>query len=123
MARRSRRSSSAQARKPGRPGCCRPRNALPSTTFHHERGDDRSDAYDLVRAWNIVAAKDVDVINLSLAGPDNEVLRRAVAAIIAAQDLMMVAAAGNDGFSAYTIYPGRRSRRDRGDGRRPPVAT
>ncbi|MGO1080450.1 S8 family serine peptidase [Inquilinus sp. CA228] len=72
--------------------------------FHHERGDDRSDAYDLVRALNIVAAKDVDVINLSLAGPDNEVLRRAVAAI-AERDLMMVAAAGNDGPNADPIYP------------------
>lgn len=72
--------------------------------FHHERGDDRSDAYDLVRALDIIAAKDVDVINLSLAGPDNEVLRRAVAAI-AARDLMMVAAAGNDGPNADPIYP------------------
>ncbi len=88
--------------------------------FHHERGDDRSDAYDLVRALNIVAAKDVDVINLSLAGPDNEVLQ--------ARGRGDRRARPDDGgrgrqrrAERRSDLSGRLSGRDRGDGRRPPV--
>jgi subtilisin family serine protease len=72
--------------------------------FHSQGKDDRTDVYDLVRAMNIVVGKDVDVLNLSLTGPDNAVLKRAVAAI-AARDIMMVAAAGNKGPNADPLYP------------------
>lgn len=72
--------------------------------FHRSGRDDRTDVFDLVRAMSIVASKDVDVINLSLTGPDNAVLERAVAAI-AEKDIMMVAAAGNNGPNADPLYP------------------
>ncbi|NGO55722.1 S8 family serine peptidase [Allomesorhizobium camelthorni] len=72
--------------------------------FHRSGRDDRTDVFDLVRAMNIVASKDVDVINLSLTGPDNAVLERAVAAI-AEKDIMIVAAAGNKGPNADPLYP------------------
>jgi len=72
--------------------------------FHRSGRDDRTDVFDLVRAMNIVASKDVDVLNLSLTGPDNAVLERAVAEI-AEKDIMMVAAAGNKGPNADPLYP------------------
>ncbi len=44
------------------------------------------------------------MINLSFAGPDNEALRLAVAAL-ANQDFVLVAAVGNDGPKAPPAYP------------------
>jgi subtilisin family serine protease len=53
-------------------------------------------------AW--LAQQQVRVINLSLVGPDNALLRRAVAAAIG-RGMVVVAAVGNDGPAAPPLFP------------------
>lgn len=84
---------------------------LPSTrliavdAFHRGgRRDDRAEAYDLVRAIDLLAARKVDVVNMSLSGPANELLARVVAET-AKNDIVLVAAAGNHGPKAPPAYP------------------
>ncbi len=72
--------------------------------FHRAGGEDAADAYDVVRALDRLAEHDVDIINLSLAGPDNDVLEEAVAAM-AARGVVLVAAAGNAGPRAPPQFP------------------
>ena len=66
--------------------------------------DTRATAYDLVRAIDMLAGEEVAVLNLSLAGPPNDLLDRAVGQA-AAEGLILVAAAGNEGPGADPAYP------------------
>lgn len=61
-------------------------------------------AESLVAALDWLVAEQVDVINMSLAGPGNQVLEAAVAALVA-RDVTIVAAVGNNGPSADALYP------------------
>ena len=63
-----------------------------------------SDAFRLVTAIDTVAKRTPDVINLSLSGPENAVLGRAVTAV-AERGILMVGAVGNAGASAPPQYP------------------
>nr|WP_255720241.1 S8 family serine peptidase [Acuticoccus kalidii] len=67
-------------------------------------GRTHSDAYRLISAIDLIVGADPDVLNLSLAGPDNALLKKAVAAVDAA-GIVAVAAVGNDGPSAPPRYP------------------
>lgn len=74
--------------------------------FHRARGngnDDRSDAYTLVRALDAALAREVSVVNLSLAGPANDLLKRAVT--VASDRAVVVAAVGNEGPNAEPAFP------------------
>jgi hypothetical protein len=68
------------------------------------RNGDRSDAFVLVRALDLLAQRDVGVINLSLSGPANLVIEQAVDRV-ARRGIIMVAAAGNDGPRSKPVYP------------------
>ncbi len=59
---------------------------------------------NLVRALNWLVAQNVSVINMSLAGPDNQILAKVVAKVIASGKAI-VAAAGNEGPAAPPMYP------------------
>ncbi|MCG5484268.1 MAG: S8 family serine peptidase [Sinorhizobium meliloti] len=73
--------------------------------FHRAgRQDDRSAAFDLARALDLLAGRQVQVINLSLAGPPNLLLEQAVKKT-GERGIIMVAAAGNDGPRAEPVYP------------------
>ncbi|WP_248446900.1 S8 family serine peptidase [Sinorhizobium meliloti] len=73
--------------------------------FHRAgRQDDRSAAFDLARAIDLLAGRQVQVINLSLAGPPNLLLEQAVKKA-GERGIIMVAAAGNDGPRAEPVYP------------------
>ncbi len=73
--------------------------------FHRGAGDDdRSAVYDLVRAIDLLAARGVKVINMSLTGPPNLLLKQAIERA-AARGIVLVAAAGNDGPRAAPLYP------------------
>ncbi len=73
--------------------------------FHRgERQDDRSAAFDLARALDLLTRRQVQVINLSLAGPPNLLLEQAVIKA-GERGIIMVAAAGNDGPKAEPVYP------------------
>ena len=58
----------------------------------------------IVQALNWLASQQVNVINMSLTGPDNPVLA-AVVQQLASQQIMLVAAAGNGGPAAAPLYP------------------
>ncbi len=58
----------------------------------------------LVAALDWLAMQEVDVVNMSLAGPPNALLERALAAI-ATNGLPVVAAVGNNGPAAEPLYP------------------
>jgi hypothetical protein len=73
--------------------------------FHRDRaGQDVTDAFDLVRALDLMSGQAADVINLSLAGPDNDALAAMVATLVE-RGSTIVAAAGNDGPAAKPLYP------------------
>lgn len=73
-------------------------------TFSRRPSGDVSDAFTLVRGLDLLLGRDVDVVNLSLAGPANAVVERAVAKAEEAGTLL-VAAAGNEGPRARAVYP------------------
>src|SRR5690606_21072793 len=94
-------AGSAESRTPG---------LLPAASyvaidaFHRaSASDDRTDVFTLVRAIDTAFGRDVAVLNLSLAGPANDVLQRAVTAI--AGSTVVVAAVGNAGPSAEAAFP------------------
>lgn len=64
----------------------------------------RADALAIIEALDWMAAEGVTVVNLSLMGPDNELVARAVQAA-AERGLILVAAAGNAGPGAPPAYP------------------
>jgi subtilisin family serine protease len=68
------------------------------------KANDRAEAYDLVRAIDLLAGRSVNVINMSLSGPDNALLARLVSTL-GEKHVEIVAAAGNDGPSAKAAYP------------------
>lgn len=72
--------------------------------FYADPQGDAADAFSLVRALDQLAGHQVDVINMSFAGPDNFVLSRAIAAL-AERGVALVAAAGNDGPRAAPRFP------------------
>ncbi|MDT1062236.1 S8 family serine peptidase [Paracoccus sp. CPCC 101403] len=72
--------------------------------FHKQREDERADAFALVEALDYLSAQQVDIVNLSLAGPPNEALRAQIQQM-ARQDIVLVAAAGNGGPAAKPAFP------------------
>lgn len=79
---------------------------LHADAFHGEGDNARTDVFDLVAAIDWLVSAKVDVLNLSLSGPDNPLLQRAV---LAAQNqgIHVVAAAGRPDRSKVTGYPAR----------------
>jgi hypothetical protein len=65
---------------------------------------DVASTFDLVRALDTLANRQVRVINLSLAGPDNALLKTAVETMIG-RGTILVAAVGNAGPRAKPLYP------------------
>ncbi|MFC3127507.1 S8 family serine peptidase [Pseudoroseomonas globiformis] len=66
--------------------------------------DERADSFDLVRSLEHLAGSGVQAINLSLAGPENAVLRLSVERVLQ-QGVALVAAVGNAGPRAQPLYP------------------
>lgn len=59
---------------------------------------------DLVRALNWLVGEKVSAINMSLAGPDNQILRSVIIRV-AQQGIAVIAAVGNEGPAAPPMYP------------------
>lgn len=74
--------------------------------FHRSSADERADAFTLVEGLDLLAGADVAVVNLSLSGPANTVLERAVDEMVGRRGIVLVSAAGNGGPQAAPLYPG-----------------
>jgi hypothetical protein len=73
--------------------------------FYRDGGTaDRTDVMTLVAAIEALAERGVRVMNMSLSGPSNSVLEKAIAAALA-KGIVIVAAAGNNGAAAEPSYP------------------
>ena len=72
-------------------------------TSHAEHGAIATTS-SLVRALNWLASEQVDVINISLAGPPNVAVERAIA-LLAGEGFLIIAAVGNEGPLAEPRFP------------------
>ncbi|KRE14862.1 hypothetical protein ASE66_16190 [Bosea sp. Root483D1] len=72
--------------------------------FHRRGGGDNADSFDLVGALDLLAQRNVRVVNLSLAGPANALVER-IGRTMHERGAVLVAAAGNDGPGAEARYP------------------
>jgi hypothetical protein len=93
----------------GAPGSQTP-GLLPATrllavdAFHTDGTDERAGVFDLLAGLDLLFARGVRVVNLSLAGPPNAVLERMVDRLYR-QGVLMVAAVGNGGARAGPAWP------------------
>ena len=72
--------------------------------FHRRGGSDNADSFDLVGALDLLAQRQVRIVNLSLAGPANALVER-IGQSMHERRTVLVAAAGNDGPGAEARYP------------------
>jgi hypothetical protein len=87
------------------PGLLPEAKILAVDAFYRDGGTaDRTDVTSLVLALEALAERNVRVVNMSLSGPPNEVLKGAIAAA-QAKGMVIVAAAGNNGAGAEPSYP------------------
>jgi len=73
--------------------------------FFRAGNDERADVYGLAQGLEMLAQGGVRVINLSLAGADNRVLKRLVDKLTGELDVVIVAAVGNAGPTADPQFP------------------
>ncbi len=90
----------------GRAGGLAPNARLYSASVfaESERGESIGAALQLVKAIDWMVEEKVPVVNLSLAGPDNAILKAAVARAVR-RGHILVAAVGNEGPGADPLYP------------------
>ncbi|EIM24811.1 S8 family serine peptidase [Microvirga lotononidis] len=87
------------------PGLLPDAHLLAVDAFYRDGGTaDRTDVVTLVRALEALAERNVRIVNMSLSGPPNEVLKRAIASA-QAKGMIIFAAAGNNGAGAEPSYP------------------
>jgi subtilisin family serine protease len=79
---------------------------LVADAFHGRGRASGADAYDLIAALDWLVSESVKLVNLSLSGPHNEHLQRAIARV-QAQGVHMVAAAGQPDPAGALGYPAR----------------
>lgn len=79
---------------------------LSADAFHANDRDGAADAFDLIAALDWLAGEKVRVINLSLSGPSNALLEKAVKRLREAGHVL-VAASGRSDPSGKTGYPAR----------------
>ena len=73
--------------------------------FHRQGGDERADVFALIDALSFLAEEGVEVLNLSLAGPENATLADVIERLVSEQDIVVVSAVGNAGPGAEPAYP------------------
>ncbi|MFN7053584.1 MAG: S8 family serine peptidase, partial [Gemmobacter sp.] len=87
------------------PGLIPEAQILAVDVFSSAGQDERADVVALLRGLDALAARDVRIVNLSLAGPANTLLESALARLRAERGMIFVAAAGNGGPEAAPAYP------------------
>ena len=74
------------------------------TFFIDQAGRVQTSAMLIARALDWLVAQDVSVINMSLSGPKNKVLKKSIAKVLQ-REKVVVAAAGNNGPQGSPAYP------------------
>ena len=72
--------------------------------FQEEDGGFATDTYSLLNALDWISAWDVQVVNMSFAGPKDEIIQKEIEKL-SAGGMVFVAAAGNEGPTARPSYP------------------
>lgn len=73
--------------------------------FRSVGGDERTDAFVLIQALDLLAGAGARVANLSLSGPPNAILEHALTRFVQERGLVILAAAGNVGPYAAPVWP------------------
>ncbi|WP_265502474.1 S8 family serine peptidase [Paracoccus beibuensis] len=73
--------------------------------FHRVGTDERADVFSLLRAIDLLVEREIGVLNLSLAGPDNDALAGVVTDLVTQRDIVVVSAVSNEGPTAPPAYP------------------
>jgi minor extracellular protease Epr len=89
------------------PGLIPEAEVIAVDVFSDVEGDERADAATLVRALDLLAARNVRVINMSLAGPANTVLQSVLDMLTAdtGPNAVILSASGNGGPTAAPAWP------------------
>ena len=87
------------------PGLIREAEVIAVDVFSKEGSDERADVTALLRGLDVLNARGVRVMNLSLAGPENGVLDAALDRMTGPEGSVIVAAAGNAGPDAPPAWP------------------
>lgn len=89
----------------GTPGLIPDAKFYVADVFHaDEDSEPASDTLSMLRAFDWMEAKGVKIINMSLTGPPDALIQKAITKL-SAKGILLVAAAGNDGPSAGPSYP------------------
>ena len=89
----------------GTPGLVPDAHFFAATVYRSdENGQPVADTLSLLKAMDWMAASNVAVVNMSLTGPDDKLLQRAIAEM-SGRGVVFVAAAGNGGPAAPPSYP------------------
>jgi hypothetical protein len=88
------------------PGLLPKARLVAAEVFHRDdQGHAQADAFDLLRGLQLMARRGVWVVNMSFAGPPNEILERGLKRL-AELGIGLTAAAGNGGPASPPLYPG-----------------
>lgn len=87
------------------PGLIREARVVAVDAFGRVGSDERADLVSVLRGFDLLAGRDVRVINLSIAGSDNLLLRDTVNTLVEERGITIVAAAGNGGPRADPVFP------------------
>jgi subtilisin family serine protease len=87
------------------PGLIHGAEVIAVDAFAREGSDERADVISVLRGLNVLKARGVRVVNLSLTGPNNSLLESIVNQMVQEDGIVMVAAAGNEGPSGELRYP------------------
>lgn len=92
------------ARTSRTPGLLPAAGLFAADPFEKAGRDERGDVFSVVAAIDAVATQNVHAINLSFAGPDNDLLERIVSAV-SGRGIPLIAAAGNAGAGSPPLFP------------------
>ena len=73
--------------------------------FTNVKGDERADAFSLVRGLDLLASRQIRIVNLSLSGPENATLASGIADLLDQRDMIFLAAVGNSGPDKDVAFP------------------
>lgn len=87
------------------PGLVPEAQVIAVDAFSRVGSDERADLVTILRGLDFLTEREVRVINLSLSGPENRLMERAIEQLVRDSGIVIVAAAGNGGPRAEASFP------------------